>query len=244
MKIITREAQGKREYMEDRFCVCNISKDVDVYGVFDGHGGSEVAEMCAVSIPLFIKQGLSESTDISQILMNSFDLADSIADRMQVPFVGSTAVVALVNKTSIWFANAGDSMAMVVYKNGICEMMSIEHKVEFEKERIQSLGGTITYDDGCARIERTLNVSRSIGDFHKKLYVTSKPFIRSISRNFKDIDYILLASDGVWDLFKMYDLKRLIDQSVSVEHGLDTIIKISATIGSDNATIQYISVAP
>ena len=242
MRVVTKEAQGKRPYMEDRHCDVQIGKNARIIGIFDGHGGDAIADICKFNFPQVIRQGLWSSHDIGNVLKNSFYIVDDLARQYNMPYIGSTVVVALVTPSSIWFANAGDSMAMVVFTNGESELMSFEHKVENEKGRIMSEGGTITYDDGCARIERTLNVSRSIGDYHMKKHVICQPYIRSISREFKNIKYVLMASDGVWDVFNKNTLQELVtaNQDKGVETILDMIVTQSCKIGSDNVTVTYI----
>jgi len=242
IRVITKRAQGRRPYMEDRDCDQVVAKNARLIGIFDGHGGSKVAEICETNFPMIIRQGLIGSTDIGQVLKHTFSIMDELVGQCNMPFVGSTAVVVLVTPTSVWFANAGDSMAMVAYESGALELMSFEHKVENEKGRIEISGGRITYDDGCARVEQTLNVSRSIGDFHMKKYVISEPYIRSISRaqTFKDIKYIILASDGVWDVFNKSTIHEVFKANSNVDEALDIIMNIATTHGSDNVTITYI----
>lgn len=245
MRVLNRQAQGRRPYMEDRWCNVQIGKRIQCVGIFDGHGGSSIAELCAANFPLVIKQGLHELgiTNVGYILNRSFHVMDELAKGCQSPHVGSTAIVALVLESSIWFANAGDSMGMVVYSSGEAELVSFEHKVENEKERIQSEGGRITYDDGCARVERTLNVSRSIGDFHMKRHVPPTPYIRSISMNFKEIKYVFMASDGVWDVFDIHGIASIIANVADINDALDNILIQSISRGSDNVTMTYLDFA-
>lgn len=245
MRVLQREAQGHRPYMEDRWCNVAVTKNIQCVGIFDGHGGSLIAEMCAFNFPLVIKQGILElgTPNMHHILKQSFHIMDELARGCHSPHVGSTAVVALIMDSSVWFANAGDSMAMVVYLSGESELVSYEHKVENEKERIQGEGGRITYDDGCARVEQTLNVSRSIGDHHMKRHVISTPFIRSVSINFKQIKYVFMASDGVWDVYNKDHIAATFQNAPSVDDGLDTILRESITRGSDNVTMTYLDFA-
>ena len=241
MSICISENQGKRAYMEDRWQHENINEEYEFVGVFDGHGGSEVAEICKVNFHKIIKQGLESSSDISCVLRSSFQSMDDLVEKYDIPTVGSTAVVCLVGKEKLWFANCGDSMAMVFYKNGRYEVVSQEHKVANtnEAKRIKDLGGNIT-DYDCPRIDSLLNLSRSIGDFHLKKYVICDPFIKHITIN-GEIDTILLASDGLWDVFDQYRLHNL-----KQDHGEDITaftnkITLDASIkGYDNVTVMTI----
>ena len=244
MRVITKRAQGRRPYMEDRDCDQAVGKHTRLIGVFDGHGGASVAQICQENFPMVVRQGLIASQDIGQVLKQTFSVMDDLVGQCEIPYIGSTAVVALVTPNSVWFANAGDSMAMVAYESGTVELLSFEHKVANakEKERIMESGGRITYDDGCARVEQSLNVSRSIGDFHMKKYVISEPYIRSISRatTFKNIKYVILASDGVWDVFNINTIHEVFKANSNVDDALDIIMNISTTHGTDNVTITYI----
>lgn len=243
IRVISKTAQGRRPYQEDRVCDAPINDKYRLVGVFDGHGGAQVAEFCKDNFPVVLSQVLMHTHEKDVALRWSFYTMDMLVEKLNMPHVGSTAVVALLTPSSVWFANAGDSMAMVVYKSGKAELVSVEHKVENkeEQERMVKNGGTITYDDGCARIERTLNVSRSIGDYHMKRHVISIPFIRSVSRVFDTIDYCLLASDGVWDVFNTQGLANIVSSSRdNIDAALDSIIELSTTHGADNATITYI----
>lgn len=76
--------------------------------------------------------------------------------------MGTTANVVLINNNYLYIANVGDSLA-VMYKNGVAERLTTEHKVslEHEKNRIQKSGARIFNN----RIEGRLNLTRAIGIF-------------------------------------------------------------------------------
>lgn len=246
MRVINKTHQGRRPYQEDRVCDAIVpGTNYRLIGVFDGHGGHQVADFCAENFPLVIGQGFSCTHEVDVVLKESFHIIDKLVGVGQLrnmPHVGSTAVVALVTPSSVWFANAGDSMGMVMYKCGKVELVSFEHKVEnpSEKARIVANGGRITYDDGCARVEQTLNVSRSIGDYHMKRHVISTPYIKSISLNFDQIKYCVLASDGIWDVFNAETLASVIESKQgNIQEALDEAITIATSYGTDNVTLTF-----
>jgi serine/threonine protein phosphatase PrpC len=86
---------------------------------------------------------------------------EDIADQ-----VGCTAVVAIITKTQIIVANAGDSRAVLCSKGKAIEM-SIDHKPdnESEKRRIEKAGGFVEEN----RVKGILNLSRSLGDLEYKI---------------------------------------------------------------------------
>jgi len=239
--------------MEDRSVVSKLGDDKTLYAVFDGHGGDSIAELCKVNCADVLKQCLLTTPhDVSIAIRECFDILDQLAEKTNQVTTGCTAVLCLVAQDRLWFANAGDSMTMVCFKNGQTELVSFEHKVEMEKERIRDAGALVTYWDGTARINGMLNVARGIGDFALKKYVPSTPFIRSINRKISDFEYILIASDGIWDVYTVESLhndfqnfirdnSRDNDRKVAIQMALTEIIRSAAMKGStDNITIVYV----
>lgn len=78
---------------------------------------------------------------------------------------GCTATVALVTKTEIICANAGDSRTIIV-KNGKSTDLSVDHKPENpgERRRVEKAGGFVEDD----RVDGMINLSRSLGDLNFK----------------------------------------------------------------------------
>ena len=119
-------------------------------------------------------------------------------------FTGCTANVVVIQDKRLFFANAGDSRC-VLCKKGQAIPMSIDHKpsIPAELKRIEKAGGWVS--DG--RVLGNLNLSRGIGDSEYKLDKKLKPEEQVIS-NFpdvkletlsNDIDFIVIACDGIWD---------------------------------------------
>lgn len=143
-------------------------------------------------------QAISESTPAKNPVFGqpeSSDLAN---------YVGCTACVALITKTEIYVANAGDSRA-VLCKNGIAINMSEDHKpdTEAEKRRIERAEGYV--EDN--RVNGVLNLSRSLGDLEykqsKKLkqeeqMITAFPDVK-VEKISNETDFLLIGCDGVWD---------------------------------------------
>ena len=232
----TVSIQGGRPYQEDAYTNISINNSIYFSGIFDGHGGGKISEMCSANFPAILRQRINEIPyDISQAINNSFNIIDNLAFHMNVPHIGSTVVYTLVTPDRLWFANAGDSICIVGYTDNTFQLMSQEHKVEYEKKRIEDNGGFITYFDGVARVNGNLNVSRSVGDHYLKQWVICTPFVRSIPN--KNIKYIVLASDGVSDVLSPSKINELITTNID----LKDIVELSQNLGSmDNITITLI----
>ncbi len=200
--------QGRRPHMEDTYIVDEIKKkngkSLKVWCVFDGHGGGAVSKMCKNDFINVFKKYHLRSPEIDVCLKKTYQELDHKST--DIGFTcGTTAVTLLKRNGELWIANCGDSEAMVGFKNGSYKKITECHKVEDEKKRLQSLGAEITYDDRCARISRMLNLGRSIGDHYLKKYVISTPYVRCLRHSKtnpkNDIQYVLIASDGLWDVF-------------------------------------------
>lgn len=243
--------------MEDRHIANPLGKDVMLYAVFDGHNGSDIAELCKENTSHIMHQLLAEKPyDVAVCLRQAFHALDMLAAQAKKAEVGATALLCMIEPGRVWFANAGDSMGMVRYINGKNELMSYEHKVENEKERIQKLGGMVTYWDGVARINGMLNVARGVGDHYLHPFVTPEPFVRSFARKVAsadDFDFILLASDGIWDVFdadelgnRFWQLRQAqldegLDKQEAVRKAIVGIIQLACSRGSsDNITLMYV----
>lgn len=149
------------------------------------------------------QEGKSEIKQIHEESKNSpvFEQQDcnELANNM-----GCTACVALITKTEIYVANAGDSRC-VLSKNGVAVNLSDDHKpdLELEKKRIEKAEGFV--EDN--RVNGVLSLSRSLGDLDYKRnaklpqeeqMITAFPEIR-IEKITNEHDFLVIACDGVWD---------------------------------------------
>ncbi|KAG8376184.1 hypothetical protein BUALT_Bualt09G0036800 [Buddleja alternifolia] len=198
-----------------------------VFGVYDGHGGFQVAKYCRDRLhvvlaeeigiakeKLYIETGqCNYEEEWMKIFLNcfrklddevgGFDSRDIDSNSPLQPIapesVGSTAVVAIVSSTHIIVANCGDSRA-VLCRGKIPVPLSIDHKPNREDEcaRIEGVGGMVINWDGH-RVSGVLAVSRSIGDRYLRPYVVADPEVTIVPRA-KEDKCLILASDGLWDV--------------------------------------------
>ncbi|XP_052155042.1 protein phosphatase 2C 51 [Oryza glaberrima] len=196
----------------------------DFFAVYDGHGGSRVAEACrkrmhvvlAEEVSLRRLRGQSASAgDVrwKEAMLASFARMDgevigsvaATAPRVDgtepsgFRTVGSTAVVAVVGRRRIVVANCGDSRA-VLSRGGVALPLSTDHKPDRpdELERVEAAGGRVINWNGY-RVLGVLATSRSIGDYYLKPFVSAEPEVRVVERTDKD-EFLILASDGLWDV--------------------------------------------
>lgn len=240
--------RGGRPYQEDRY---QQSKGgcpgSSLYGVFDGHGGSRASQYCKEFMLQYAVNDAQIKIDPKIALRNAFFRVDaefSAIARLRGMNDGSTAIVGLIQKGKIYVANAGDSRAILVKRGGRVAGMSIDHKPNREDEeiRIKSLGGKVVMW-GRWRVQGVLAVSRAIGDVTLQPYVTCEPEILEKEITVED-EYLVLASDGVWDVMQNEEVGRFVQSSIT-KSGFETAARVlcdeAIALGStDNVTALVI----
>jgi len=214
--------QGLRQHMEDRTCgILRLPghEHAALFGVFDGHGGHEVAEFAVQLLPGILAGALNAKADPAEALKQSFRTLDeelwSSSPQRPHSFerVGSTAVVALLlreaGRLRLLCANCGDSRA-VLCRQGHAMDLSVDQKPHNpeERRRIEAAGGRVELFGPCWRIDAGLNLSRAIGDFAYKANpekgpgdqkVISEPELQETILDTED-QFVVMGSDGVFDV--------------------------------------------
>jgi serine/threonine protein phosphatase PrpC len=115
---------------------------------------------------------------------------------------GCTALAALLLGDALFIANAGDCRA-VLCRGGRALPLSRDHTADLpgERARILSVKGRLVYRIDSWRVgDAGLQVTRSIGDGDVKPHgVIAAPELRALRLGPSDA-FLLLASDGVWDV--------------------------------------------
>ncbi|GMH28093.1 hypothetical protein Nepgr_029936 [Nepenthes gracilis] len=212
---------GRRRGMEDAvrikigFSVVD-SRKFDFFGVYDGHGGARVAEACGERMHRILENEMDgEASKMAEegggvnwekLMARCFKKmdrevggGDGSEEDVEEMTVGSTAVMAVVGKEEVVVANCGDSRA-VICRGGVAVPLSVDHKPDRPDElaRIEAAGGRVINWNG-PRVLGVLATSRSIGDHYLKPYVISNPEVSICSRT-KDDEFLILATDGLWDV--------------------------------------------
>lgn len=233
---------GRREEMEDAIAVRphlfqvssrmvmddNVNENIKYspahfFGVYDGHGGCQVANYCrehlhsvlvdeveAAQSSFYVENGRDNWEDQwKKTFSNCFQKVDdevggvegdgASVESLASETVGSTAVVAILTQTLIIVANCGDSRA-VLGRGKEAFPLSVDHKPnrDDEWERIEAAGGRVIQWNGY-RVLGVLAVSRSIGDRYLKPWIIPDPEVKCVQRD-KNDECLILASDGLWDV--------------------------------------------
>jgi serine/threonine protein phosphatase PrpC len=154
---------------------------------------------------------------------------------------GSTAITALVRGRTLWVANAGDARAILV-SGSTAIAMSEDHKPnrESERRRIMQAGGSVVFM-GCWRVNGVLATSRGFGDRELKKVVSAEPEIRHRTLMEGD-DYLVLASDGIWDVLSNQVVADIVARSSGCRNAASAVTEEALRRGSmDNVTAVVIS---
>eukprot|EP00930_Biecheleria_cincta_P023201 TRINITY_DN1679_c0_g1_i1.p1 TRINITY_DN1679_c0_g1~~TRINITY_DN1679_c0_g1_i1.p1 ORF type:complete len:411 (-),score=89.17 TRINITY_DN1679_c0_g1_i1:145-1377(-) len=227
------EMQGWRPSMEDDYvATASFGSDAawagtGLFGVFDGHGGSDVAKFCAQHLPKAVAKGNISNPQAA--MKNSFLQLDSklaeaaktmdIMNPAHPDHVGCTAVACLVRPHDLIVANAGDSR-VVLGRRGRALDLSEDHKPGSSKElaRIKAAGGVVVEQqvgpEVIHRVNGVLSLSRSIGDHRFKKdemrsqadqIITCLPDVKTFRRQ-RDDDFLVVACDGIWDVLSSQEV--------------------------------------
>ncbi|KAL3339363.1 hypothetical protein AABB24_028137 [Solanum stoloniferum] len=207
--------KGKKTFMEDTHKIISTSHHKrSFFGIYDGHGGRMAAQFVADNLHSYIFEMLDNGSTMTR--EKAIEAAYIKTDHQflkQGVGSGACCVTALIEGKEIIISNLGDCRA-VLCRNGVAEALTRDHRAEREDERkrIEDKGGYVELHKGGWRVHGVLTVSRSIGDAHLKDWVPAEPDIKTLILT-PDMEYLVLASDGLWDQVGNQEAIDLIMQS-------------------------------
>ena len=227
-----REDQNikSKETMEDKGKSIenfNENEKNTLFLLFDGHNGDLVSKYCRNNFDRIFKKYLSDKTlSINLAITKSFLELDNEIKEKGFCDIGSTGTIIYLteenNKKVIYSGNVGDTRCTLFNKN--IERLTTDHRIDDikEKERIINSGGFLKND----RVNGQLMLTRVFGDFNFKNYgVKCDPFvIRKVIDDNIENQFIIISSDGIWDLFEENDIKEFISELVESNYNNDDFI--------------------
>ena len=241
--------KGRRDYQEDRYDLSfNDDNSFLHIGVFDGHGGHFVSTYLQDNFINLIKKEriINETTVQKTINRIETDLKKNhLADSRTT---GSTFIYAGFNfeQGLLHIANIGDSRIIGCQGERALDLTR-DHKPDdpLEKKRIESLGYKIEYDksDKIWRVDGYA-LSRAVGDLDA---VPLSAIVEFDEYPIAQYDYIVLASDGLWDVMSSQEVVTFINQyyrsivDISIHQISKQLCKKAYELGSwDNITVVIV----
>ena len=221
-----------KEEMEDKGkCILNFKENPKniLITLFDGHGGDFVSKYLQQNFDKYFKKNLKNLTEeeINKSYIKTFSEIDNDIKEKAIE-IGSTGTILLIteedNQKIIYGANVGDTRCTLFNEKNF-ERLSFDHRADDKKEkgRIINSGGYLKE----GRVNGTLMLSRVFGDFEfKKLGVKCEPFLfkKVISNDIKN-QFIILASDGLWDAIEDNFIEEFIYETVEKDNKNENITK-------------------
>jgi len=224
----------------------NLMEGCDLFAVYDGHSGAEVAKLSKALLYKRIQESiyaagpdiLGRTEDMIALLKAAFIehnkyLASVIAT---LDDSGSTATVGIVTPSRIYMAYIGDSpCCMLNPRTGLIieEMGKHEPSLAGETARIQAAGGFVEIDEyGTPRVDGQLAVARAFGDFSlswrgatppagadwTKMKITAHPDVVCWKR--PELGVLAIMSDGLVESDSAV-LKPLAQVAHDIQKGLE-----------------------
>ncbi|PWA45769.1 Protein phosphatase 2C [Artemisia annua] len=217
------------------------------FGVYDGHGGSQVANYCNERVHVALEEELKAyaqetindtlQAQWEKVFTNCFQKVDDevggrisrrtleakgdtfnvTSEPVAPATAGSTAVVAVINSSHIIVANCGDSRA-VLYRGKEVVVLSNDHKPNREDELARiEAAGGKVIQWNGHRVLGVLAMSRSIGDGYLKPCIIPDPEVTFTARARED-ECLVLASDGLWDVMSNEEVCEVARKRILIWH--------------------------
>lgn len=225
------------------------------FAVYDGHGGNQAAQFVSSKLHNNIVQHPLFATNTEEAIREGFIQTEKQFEEETIREkihggVGTTACVGIIFKHTLYIANVGDSAAILCRKGKPIPLTN-PHTVKNpkEKERISTMGGVIVKDQ---RLGHPLwnphliniGVTRAFGDFYfkqkewtdgKPSGLTADPEIVQLPLTTDDY-FLLLASDGFWDVIGTQQAISLITTKIGEKQDLNLICKELTDLALKRAT--------
>eukprot|EP00527_Entomoneis_sp_CCMP2396_P008410 CAMPEP_0198147752 /NCGR_PEP_ID=MMETSP1443-20131203/37579_1 /TAXON_ID=186043 /ORGANISM="Entomoneis sp., Strain CCMP2396" /LENGTH=413 /DNA_ID=CAMNT_0043812215 /DNA_START=238 /DNA_END=1479 /DNA_ORIENTATION=- len=175
-------------------------------------------------------RGASVSAHVAALRGAFNQVEENVLKKRRWDSQGSTAVAVWIHETAsrnngappqltLVSANVGDSRA-VLSRQGKAIDLTRDHKPneEREKARIMQKGESIEWDSlGKVHRVKSLSVSRAIGDSFAKPVVSSEVDIQLFPVVEGRDEFVLLASDGLWDVMDSQEVVSYVHERMEVE---------------------------
>jgi len=219
-----------RTVVEDYYSIKSDDRNGLFFAVYDGHGGPDAARWLDKKLWDYIKGKVpweQEPRRVANALKRAFldfdnemneytkagGLFKALAERgVGGSRCGSTATTVIIpagQGSRLICANVGDSRTLLI-RRGKAVPLTRDHNPEDKQERDrltvlnerlgEGISAPVTQDaKGIWRVKGQLAITRTFGDFFVKRYCNAEPDVVEEKLTGND-EYILLASDGVWEV--------------------------------------------
>ena len=204
MNVSKYSIQNNRKYQEDRSIIKPISSGEALFGVFDGHGGSEVSELAVQNVSIIFDEIDDETkNDPEKTLIT---VVERLVELTNTYSAGSTLAIVWVKNNTAHVVVLGDSIVLIKNSEGKL-WKSPEHNIRSNKKEayaaasrggVFDIEGKFVFDGNDLRPKKSgLQLSRALGNNYLHNVLNRNPEYSKVALN--DNSWILLCSDGLID---------------------------------------------
>jgi len=210
---------------------------VEPFGIFivaDGMGGYKGGEKASsiairtaanyilknIYLPDLIPNPKTSQMPINEILVSSVMSANE-AVLNKAPESGTTLTIAVVMGNQAYFAHVGDSRAYI-YNQGELGQITQDHSVVARMVEV----GQITPEEALTHKNRNV-LYRAIGQTNT---LEVETYLRTLPPN----SYLLICSDGLWNLVSDDEISQLLGSITSLHGGVNQFIDLANRKGGDD----------
>jgi protein phosphatase 1L len=219
--------------MEDRVATGSVAGGLLV-GVFDGHGGSLVAEHAAAHAARLVESALGRGLRDEALWREVFAGLDP-----DIQGCGSTATLLLERDRHLSIAWVGDSRALLVTVQG-CDVLTPDHRIDRadERQRVLAAGASLAPPYVVdPTLGQGLMMTRALGDRElRRIGVVAKPEVVTLAPGATAQGFVV-ATDGLWDVVtneEAASICRDAEPQAAAERLVELVIRRD---GADNVTV-------
>lgn len=240
MRVGLAREQRFRPYMEDRAVTGAVAGGFLV-AVFDGHGGSAVAEHAARHVVPAVEAGLARGLAGDALWPAVFARLD-----LARPVCGSTATLLVVGDRALSAAWVGDSRAILVTE-GAWQVLTPDHRIGRADERRRVLAAGAELEPPYVMDPASgqgLMVTRTLGDrVLRRVGVLAEPEVVTVARASDQVG-LVLATDGLWDVVAE-DEAAAVARETDPQRAAERLVELVVVRdGADNVTVVVGRFAP
>lgn len=225
--------QRYRSYMEDRVVTGSVAGGL-VVGVFDGHGGSAVADHAAASALRLVETALAHGLRHDAMWDHVFAGLD-----LDVQGCGSTATLLFVGDQELSAGWVGDSRALLVTEIG-WRVLTPDHRIDrAEEQRRVVMAGALIVPPYVVdpRLGHGLMMTRTLGDRELRgIGIIAQPEVTTVHLQEGDVG-LVAATDGLWDVVTNAEVATVC-RSEEPEAAAERLVEmVIGRNGADNVAI-------
>jgi len=253
-----------RSTMEDALCILK-TQDALITGIFDGLRDARSSEWAARQSALILASELDNpEVDVKAAICTVLSQVDTTLQQLEPGIEsGTTATIAVLSERDLVLAWLGDSPAWLFRREGdagyrVLELVNPHHPDRpDETARITACGARVGREQrwmdngeqmpvGPVRVfvseskPSGVALSRALGLFSMRPAISQEPEFIQIARQQDDV-YLVLGSDGVFDLLDHASVFDLVSSTGSAAQAADALIAEVLRRGApDNASVVVV----